>query len=368
MKDMINTTKARVSHDRIVNSNLSKGRRHNKYKYSPNVGQNFYGAIDLGTNNCRLLVAQPSGGGFQVLDSFSRIVRLGEGLLTDNYLKKSAMDRTIFALKICSQKLNSFDVMKSRNIATEACRRAENCDAFFDKIDQETGLRFETITSNEEARLALLGCQILLNPKKPYAIVFDIGGGSTEIIWAQKSKKNYFILDVLSIPAGVVTLSEKSNNREVDYGLYNEMVNSIFRQLFVFSKRNNIEQRIIEKKVQMLGTSGTVTTLGAVHLNLNRYDRSMIDGLDLTFDNLKQARDKLINRNYQERTRIPCIGSERVNLIVPGCAILEAICQKWKIGNLQIADRGLREGMLLESMMKDGLSITGNPAANSLNK
>jgi len=351
-----------------VNYDQPNQKHNHEYECPPEVNQNMYGAIDLGTNNCRLLIAQPSGSGFRVLASFSRIVRLGEGLSKNNYLTKPAMDRAIFALKMCSQKLKSFDVINSRNIATEACRRAKNCGEFFDKIDRETELKFETITSDEEARLALLGCQNLLNPKQPYALVFDIGGGSTEIIWAKKGQKNYNILDVLSLPVGVVTLSETLDDRENDNDLCNKIVNSIVLQLSAFSERNNISQLVMAEKVQMVGTSGTVTTLGAIHLNLNRYDRSKIDGLDLTFENLKHASNKLMNQSYQKRKEIPRIGSERARFAVPGCAILESICQSWPVGNLRIADRGLREGMLLELMIEDGIPVTGNPAAILLNK
>lgn len=351
-------------------------RKRGKYGFSRKRKPRIYGALDLGTNNCRLLIARPTGPGFRVVASFSRIVRLGEGLQESGRLTDIAMDRTISALAICSEKLKSFDVVQSRNIATEACRRAENCDEFLARIDQETGLNFEAITSDEEARLALKGCQSLLHPAQPYALVFDIGGGSTEIIWAKKNSSankeftahtlgtDYEILDVLSLPLGVVTLAEECGTYEINDGCYQNMVNDISVKLPEFCNRNAIKQKISANEVQMLGTSGTVTTLGAVHLGLSHYNRSLIDGLDLTFEELDNATSRLTELDFDGRSQMPCIGNERAELVIPGCAILEAICRAWPVGKLRVADRGLREGMLLELMIKDGVSVIGNPAAN----
>ena len=328
----------------------------------------MFGAVDLGTNNCRLLIARPKNKGFHVTTSYSRIVRLGEGLFNNGFLSELAMDRTIAALNTCSKRLNSFDNIKSRSIATEACRRAENCDEFITRVEKETGLKLEIITSNEEARLALRGCQRLLNPTQTYAIVFDIGGGSTEIIWAKKGLEHYDILDVLSLPFGVISLIENIGNSVTNRDHYMKMVSYVSLNLPNFCNRNDIRRKIKEQNVQMLGTSGTITTLGAVHLNLSRYDRSMIDGLNLKFSDLNEIIIKLTEMGFENRKKIPSIGNERAELIFPGCAILEAICKRWPIGELRVADRGLREGMLLELMIESGIPVTGNPAANTLRK
>jgi exopolyphosphatase / guanosine-5'-triphosphate,3'-diphosphate pyrophosphatase len=358
----------RETKNNFRDDNDSTRRKRGKYGFSRKRKQRMYGALDLGTNNCRLLIARPTGQGFRVVASFSRIVRLGEGLAESGRLAEIAMDRTISALAICSEKLKSFDVVQSRNIATEACRRADNCDEFLARIDEETGLGFEAITSNEEARLALKGCQSLLHPEQPYAVVFDIGGGSTEIIWAKKNNPedsaDFEILDVLSLPLGVVTLAEECGIYEINNECYQNMVSDISSKLPAFCERNDIKSKVANNQVQMLGTSGTVTTLGAVHLDLSHYDRSQIDGLDLTFDELNHASRKLTDLDFKGRTEMPCIGNERAELVIPGCAILEAICRAWPVGRLRVADRGLREGMLLELMIKDGVPVIGNPAAN----
>ncbi len=345
-------------------------RRRGKYGFARHRKPRLYGALDLGTNNCRLLIARPTGQGFRVIASFSKIVRLGEGLNDQGFLSEEAMSRTISALSICSEKLKAFDVTRTRNIATEACRRAANCDGFLSQIEQDTGLNFETITSHEEARLALKGCQNLIGDHIKHALVFDIGGGSTEIVWAHRSEANggreFNITDVISLPLGVVTLAEAHEGEEISSSLYEKMVTDIGAQLDGFCNKNDIKEKVASGDVHMLGTSGTVTTLGAVHLNLPQYDRSKIDGLRISFEELGKASQNLTGLNYQDRSAIPCIGAERAELVVPGCAILEAICKTWPVGQLRIADRGLREGMLLELMAEDGIQVTGNPAANSL--
>lgn len=329
----------------------------------PSSGKPCYGALDLGTNNCRLLIARPTGGGFRVIASYSKIVRLGEGLADAGCLSEVAMQRTIEALKICADKLDSFSVKASRSVSTEACRRAGNCQDFLGRIKIETGLDIEAITVQEEARLALAGCQTLLSPETSHALVFDIGGGSTELVWAKRGEDSRFeILDILSLPIGVVNLSEKFGLIIPTAEIYEDMTEFVATNLPPFCERNGIAARVREGKVQMLGTSGTVTTLGAVHLGLPEYSRSAIDGLEIDFDALNEASTMLADMDYDGRAAVPCIGKERADLVVPGCAILEAICRCWPVGHLRVADRGLREGMLLELMSADGIEMTGNPA------
>ena len=137
-----------------------------------------YGAVDLGTNNCRLLIARAVDGGFTVVDAFSRIVRLGEGVSQTGALSAVAMDRTIEALKVCAGKMQRRGVSLMRSVATEACRRAINGLEFLERSRAETGVDLEIISTAEEAKLAFSGCMPLLDRARPYAIVFDIGGGT----------------------------------------------------------------------------------------------------------------------------------------------------------------------------------------------
>jgi exopolyphosphatase/guanosine-5'-triphosphate,3'-diphosphate pyrophosphatase len=317
-------------------------------------GEATFAAIDLGTNNCRLLIARPNGHGFRVIDAFSRIVRLGEGLALSGALSEEAMARAIEALKICAHKIERRAVTHARSVATEACRRAGNCAAFLARVRAETGLEIETITSAEEAVLAFKGCAPLLSVRRPRALVFDIGGGSTELGWLRlRSGRPPEIIDTLSIPFGVVNLTERYGGSCIAPEIYEAMVDEVSSHLRAFAAANGINKRVAAGAVQMLGTSGTVTTLAGVYLDLPRYNRSLIDGSYLEFADIRSVSRKLAAMTCEERTASPCIGPDRADLVVAGCAILEAICGLWPVGRLRVADRGVREGILAGLMHAD---------------
>ena len=310
-----------------------------------------FAALDLGTNNCRLLVAEPDGGSFRVVDAFSRIVRLGEGLESTGSLTEAAMERTIGALRVCASKMARKKVVKARNVATEACRRAANCGQFLDRIRAETGLDLEIISPDEEARLALSGCGPLLVDGYRHGVVFDIGGGSTEVMWVETpGDGSVVIIDTLSIPVGVVNLAEIHGGGEISGDQFDTMVRVIAGELVDFEVRNGITDAIGDGSVQMLGTSGTVTTLAGIHLKLPAYDRSVVDGSFMDFGDLAAVTRHLMELDFDGRAQEPCVGVVRADLVVAGCAILEAICQTWNIGRLRIADRGVREGILMGLM------------------
>lgn len=309
-----------------------------------------FAALDLGTNNCRLLIARAApGGGFRVIDAFSRIVRLGEGLSRNDRLSDLAMERTIAALRVCGSKIERRGVTSARAVATEACRRAKNCFEFVDAVERETGITIEIISSQEEGRLALAGCAPLLDCRLPYALVFDIGGGSTELMWlATERGRAPRILDQTSIQCGVIGLTEQFGGPEVTSGMYRRMVDAVADAIGPFEERNRIARRVGDGLVQMLGTSGTVTTLAGVHLGLCRYDRRAVDGSYLRIDHARTVIDHLVGLDFGGRSRHPCIGPDRADLVVAGCAVLEALCDCWPVDRLRIADRGLREGILAD--------------------
>jgi len=316
-----------------------------------------YAAIDLGTNNCRLLIAQASGDSFRVIDSFSRIVRLGEGLSNGDQLNKQAIERTIAALQVCADKMNVKDIAKSRSIATESCRRASDSEQFYEKVLHETGINLETISPEQEAQLTLDGCSQLLDKQTSQAIVFDIGGGSTEIMWVKCSSSDDAVVQaMLSLPVGVVTLSEQYANDTVKLDQYEEIIARVDQGLSPFDQEHGISNYLSSNKVQMLGTSGTVTTLGGIYLNLPRYDRSKVDGLDMRVDAISAISERLAKMNHAERAKNGCIGEERADLVVMGCAILEAIYRRWPSATIRAADRGVREG-LLKGLMRDNNEI-----------
>jgi exopolyphosphatase / guanosine-5'-triphosphate,3'-diphosphate pyrophosphatase len=308
-----------------------------------------YAALDLGTNNCRLLIARPQGSGFAVVDAFSRIVRLGEGLANSGRLSDAAIERTIAALKICAEKLRRRNVTLARSVATEACRRAENGAEFIERVYRETGIVLDIITAEEEARLAVLGCHALLEPGDGPALVFDIGGGSTELVLLDSQSETPRILDWHSAPWGVVSLTEALGggaSPEERADAYHRMRSEVRRSFAPFVARLDPPPGTR----RLLGTSGTVTTLASVHLGLESYDRSAIDGLIVPTAAMRAVSESLSGMSIGERATVPCIGSERADLVVAGCAILETILDIWPAERLGIADRGIREGILRRLM------------------
>lgn len=321
----------------------------------PNGDEAVYAALDLGTNNCRLLVATPAPEGFRVIDSFSRITRLGEGLHASGELSDAAIGRTISALRICSQKVRRHRRLRARFVATEACRGAKNCDRFVDLVHHETGIPLEIITSKEEALLAARGCDPLLVPERQYALIFDIGGGSTEVTWLRVSEDGTTgkPIDSMSMPWGVVRLAEEYGSGETDLEMFEVMVATIRDLLQWFERRHNISQHLREGRVQMIGTSGTVTTIAGVHLDLERYQRDKVDGRLMQFDHIRAIVERFATMTLDQLSAHPCIGPERADLVLPGCAIMEAILREWPVGRLRVADRGLREGILFNMIAED---------------
>jgi exopolyphosphatase/guanosine-5'-triphosphate,3'-diphosphate pyrophosphatase len=314
-----------------------------------------YAAIDLGTNNCRLLIARPADENFVVIDAFSRVVRLGEGLAQTGRLSQEAMDRAVGALKVCSDKLRRRNVHLARSVATEACRRASNGAEFIDRVQRETGIRLDIISAQEEARLAVLGCHILLEDGIGPAVIFDIGGGSTELVLIEPDGKIPRILDWQSVPWGVVSLTDTvgraEGSREERLARYGEMRRVVSESFAPFADR--VARRAGERDIRLLGTSGTVTTLASVHLELPQYDRRAVDGLIVPASSMREISTRLSGMSPDERGTLPCIGQDRAELVVAGCAILESILDIWPAPRLGDADRGIREGKLRSLIKAD---------------
>lgn len=339
----------------------------------------IFAALDLGTNNCRLLVARAEGEGFQIIDAFSRVVRLGEGLSDTGALAASAVERSLAALSICADRVAKHRVTRLRAIATEACRRAANQRAFIERVRDVTGIHLEVIEAEEEARLAVAGCAPLLDQKAEELLVFDIGGGSTELIWIDLAKTSparrralvmalahsasksdraraaaSHVKDWVSIPAGVVTLGEEYDRLIDDDVKFGHMHAHVERLIAPFRDRVGpmTPERLV--RMQMLGTSGTITTLAGVHLDLERYSRRAVDGLWIASDAVDRVIERLLGMNAYERASIPCIGEDRATNLMAGAAILRTILRAWPTRRLRVADRGLREGMLY-GLIQDGI-------------
>jgi exopolyphosphatase/guanosine-5'-triphosphate,3'-diphosphate pyrophosphatase len=323
--------------------------------------QPCYAALDLGTNNCRLLIATPtSSGGFRVVEAYSRIVRLGEGLSQSGRLSDAAMERALGALKVSAEKVRRRKVVKFRAIATQACRMASNGQAFVNRVANETGVRLQIIPPQEEARLSVAGCLNLLDDRHEAALVVDVGGGSTELSWvdlkAQAPKgATPPVRAWLSVPIGVVTLAERFPEGEVaTEGWFRQMVDHVKSELGAFRRADPMKPLFEADRAHLVGTSGAITSLAGMHLRLPRYDRNRVDGIWMSRAECDAAAGRLLALSATERAAQPCIGPDRADLVLAGAAILQAVQELWPCNRVRVADRGLREGILLSLMAERG--------------
>lgn len=351
----------------------------------------LYAALDLGTNNCRLLIAASGTRGLRVVDAFSRIVRLGEGVETTGRLSEAGMERALEALQICADKIKRRNPTRIRAIATEACRRARNGDLFIQRVRKETGLGLDVISTAEEARLAVAGCAPLIDLRRNHLLIFDIGGGSTELVWADLSaappeRRRDFLMgrapeirlnpaasSWASLPVGVATLAERFAFIRNERTRFAEMVSHVDRMLKPFAASVGSGRRDSLRQMQVLGASGTITTLAGVHLNLPRYNRDDVDGALLEMESLERVVSRLLDMAPEQRALVPCIGEERAHLVISGAAIFTAIMRRWPTPRMRVADRGLREGLLYglmnrdqarrESAAAESIAETGAPVA-----
>ncbi len=354
--------KDRKNHD-ITQHTLMNTHSHSKHDA-------YYAALDLGTNNCRLLIAHPTfrttanGRSLSVVDSYSRIVRLGEGIIVNGRLSGAAMERTKESLRHCAQRMVKYPVTRSRFVATEACRRASNTMEFLESVRSETGIDLEVISAGEEARLALLGCCSLLERGVHKALAFDIGGGSTEVMWVETPSSYYMSDDPvfpfvphikgwLSIPHGVMSLSEAMGDSAYVELFYEETVERLMGYLMPLAREHNVIHWLNKETTQLLSTSGTVTTLAAIYLNLNRYERARVDGVKLSVKDLQNSVQEILHMRPSERFMHPCIGPDRCDYILAGCAIFEAIVRTFPFHFITIADRGVREGVIMNLMTSE---------------
>lgn len=341
-------------------SDQGKRRRSRRRARKNGQASATFAALDLGTNNCRLLIAKEHGESFRIIDSYSKVVRLGQGLASSGALSQTSMDAAVEALGVCARKMKSKKVKRWRCIATEACRRASNGEAFLKRVKEETGISLEIISPRVEARLAVMGCINLVDPTKDVALVVDIGGGSTELSWVDIRKlrdPNHEmrihrppISAWASLPVGVVTLSERIPETDDRETWYEEMKQLVRDTIDEVGCSTRFTRSFEQGKGHIIGTSGTITSLASIHLKLPYYQRDKVDGLWFrSSDAVKVARD-MASRSPLERAKEPCIGADRSRLLVAGCAITDVLCEKWPSKMIRVADRGLREGMLMGLM------------------
>lgn len=322
-----------------------------------------YAAIDLGTHNCRMLIAEPAPGGrLRVIGALSRAVRLGEGMASTGRLGEAAMARAIAALERCGERLRAAQVVACRAVATEACRRAENSREFLDRVRERTTLRLEPISAEEECRLTLAGCLPVLDRGYAQVLLFDIGGGSTELAWLRARRPGEPPSEVIgyaSVPMGVVTLAERWGERAFTCDGFAAMVDDAVAAFRPFDEIHRIGDEIGRGGVRLIGTSGTVTTLAGVALGLPRYSRALIDGHTLSGAEADDALAALCAMGRPGLTEHPCVGPGRVEFVLPGCAVFAAIRRLWPAARVTVADRGLREGMLIRLIRADRTRQSG---------
>jgi exopolyphosphatase/guanosine-5'-triphosphate,3'-diphosphate pyrophosphatase len=343
----------------------------------------LYAALDLGTNSCRMLIARPAGEHFEIVDAFSKSVKLGKDLERTGFLSEDAVRRTLSALQVCAAKIRKHRVRRFRLVATEACRRARNGERFLEQVKRQTGLNLELIDPSEEARLAVISCAPLVDRNAHQILVIDIGGGSTELVWLDISKvapeershalmqlpkvrsrasdvlqrEGVEVVDWISVPLGVATLHEKFSDVRDSRSRFALMSCHFEDEMEEFTPYIDAEQPDFLRDFQMIGTSGTVTTVGAAHLGLTRYDRTRVDGLTLTGAEINAVIESFLSADFRGRIGQLGIGLDRSDLVLAGAAILQTLLRIWPTNRLRVADRGLREGMLYSMMGADGVLI-----------
>jgi len=359
----------------------TRGNSRSKYKSHPDGSRELFAALDLGTNSCRMLIAEPHGAGFRVVDAFSKSVRLGMDLERTGYLSRPAIRRTVAALKTCADKIQHFEVKQTKFIATEACRRAENGREFLNEVQSETGLELEIIRPSEEARLAVISCATLVEPDSKQVLIVDIGGGSTELVWIDVSDvapenraaailkirpsrrdpqdpvdaDGARVVDWISVPLGVATLHERYRDVDEDGARFALMSWLFEEHIAEFLPYKSEDLTPLLDGFQIIGTSGTVTTVGAAHLGLQRYDRSKVDGLKMRSTEVDAVVSHFLALGPEGRRNHPGIGRDRTRLIMAGAAILQTLVRIWPTDCIRVADRGLREGMLYSMMSSAGV-------------
>jgi exopolyphosphatase/guanosine-5'-triphosphate,3'-diphosphate pyrophosphatase len=315
-----------------------------------------FAALDLGTNNCRLLIAAPTARGFRIVDAYSRIVRLGEGLSQSGRLSEAAMERALAALRICADKVRRHEPVRLRAIATQACRSAENGKEFLDRVREGTGIALNIISAREEAQLSVAGCANLIDGEADAALVLDVGGGSTELAWLdlRRWRPGHGLPPIaawLSIEIGVVTLAERFPEEEgASDDWFGAMVEAVRAPVAGFAAAEPLRELFAAGRSHLIGTSGAITSLAGLHLGLPRYERSKVDGLWMTRGECEAVRHRLAALTHRERGAQPCIGPDRADLVLAGAAILEAVQAVWPCERVRVADRGLREGVLIALM------------------
>lgn len=305
----------------------------------------YFAAIDLGSRNCRTIVGcQSKAGAFEYIETYSKSVSLADGVAASKKLSRKSMDRTIEALAFCSKVLSRYAGLTYLAVATDAMRRAENASVFIKRVKRELGLIISIITPQEEAYYAALGCIEVLSLETEIFVVFDIGGGSSEIaLCRQKSDKDIELIDSLSIPYGVINLLESKDH--LTFSGYSNLVQKISDLSRDFLNQYATTLDFVNN-FQCIGTSGTTTTVAALNMNLRFYDREKINDSILQFSEILKTVHYVQSLSEDERKLHPYISQSNEDLVLGGLTILEGIVRGLPASTITVTDRGVRDGVV----------------------
>ena len=294
-------------------------------------------AIDVGSNTVRMLIGECRDNMLYPEKYYRSISRLAGGFSPQNELADESMERTLDVLNRYSKILQSSGVADVRVVGTAALRRAVNRQLFVDRVQTETGLVIEIIDGAEEARLMARGVLSVVQPVPAAAVIFDIGGGSTEFVCVQQGMIKFqqsYALGVVQLSEGFSTVQQRNN--------YVAQVVSRFVAMLA-------GHDLLAQPYQLIGTAGTLTTLAAMHLQLAEYDARLINNHVIPAGYLRTLQLKLQAMSEFERENLIGMEKGRGDLILPGLDIVLQLLERFELKELKIADSGLLEGVLLES-------------------
>jgi len=309
-------------------------------------------AIDIGTNTFRLLVAEvhpdarKKNYNITVISSKRTITRLGDGIVHNGWIQEEAVTRSIKALKLFSRIMSRFEVDKISAVATSVLREAKNSSEFLVKVKDITGLKIKVISGREEARLTASGMLIDMPPPKS-ALMLDIGGGSTELIFMKDGKA----LAVQSLDLGVVYLADKYMISDPPLTgdlmrMDEEISGKIHSSIKSFKK-------LVSRNTVFIGTAGTVTALAALSRNLRRFNHNKIHKSILTVDKVRNIFSALSVMPSKERAEHVPFELARLDIIVPGTLILLKLLESFGLRELTVSNYGLLEGALIDLHKKE---------------
>jgi len=300
-------------------------------------------AIDIGTNSTRLLIAEKNKGGINILNRSLEITRLGEGVDKSLLLNEKAVKRVLRALNNFREKLLKYNVKNIKIVGTSALRDVKNAEVLSERMKEKFGMELEIISGEKEAELNYKGAAADLENK---FLLLDIGGGSTEFIWPKKDRKLQDSLIFKSLDIGCVRMTERFVKNPALI-LPDREAESIAKYTSNLLKENEIN---ISSDFFIRGVGGTITTLAAIKLSLEKYDSSQIESIRLTTDDLFSIYSKLKNVSLNKREKITGLQPKRADIITAGVIILITVLKHLDVNKISVSDRDILYGLIFEQL------------------